>query len=67
MGGGLNAYSVDDDTDGWDEALTNNNFGVTFGGGLNVPLGSLKVGVDYGIKSSDTFGNTGVMAFNIGF
>ncbi len=67
MGGGLNAYSVDDDTDGWDEALTNNNFGVTFGGGLNVPLGSLKLGVDYGIKSSDTFGNTGVMAFNIGF
>lgn len=67
VGGGLNSYSVDDDTEGWDEALTNNNFGVTFGGGLRVPLGPLKLGVDYGIKSSDTFGNTGVMAFNIGF
>ncbi len=67
VGGGLNGYMVDDDTDGWDEDITNNNFGVSLGGGFSVPLSTINLGVDYGIRTSDTFGNTGVLAFNIGF
>jgi hypothetical protein len=66
-GGGINLYSVDDDTEGWDEAITKNNFGASFGGGFSVPVGPLNLGVDYGIRSSETFTNTGVLAFNIGF
>ena len=67
VGGGLNGYMIDDDTDGWDEDITNNNFGVSLGGGFSVPLSTINLGVDYGIRTSDTFGNTGVLAFNIGF
>jgi len=67
VGGGLNGYMIDDDTDGWDEDITNNNFGVSLGGGFSVPVSTINLGVDYGIKTSDTFGNTGVLAFNIGF
>jgi len=67
VGGGVNGYVIDDDTEGWDEDLTANNFGASFGGGLGVPLGTLNFGVDYGIKTSDAFGNTGVLAFNVGF
>ncbi|RMZ49940.1 hypothetical protein EB821_00785 [Candidatus Marinimicrobia bacterium PRS2] len=66
-GGGINVYSVDDDTKGWDEGITKNNFGPSFGGGFSVPIGSLNLGVDYGMRFSDTFANTGVLAFNIGF
>ena len=67
VGGGLNGYIVEDDTEGWDEDITKNNFGVSLGGGFSLPLSTLNLGVDYGIKTSDTFGNTGVLAFNIGF
>ena len=67
VGGGTNLYLVDDDTEGWDEDLTKNNIGTSFGGGFSVPLGAINLGVDYGIKTSDTFGETGVLAFNIGF
>ena len=67
VGGGLNGYMIDDDTDGWDEDITNNNFGVSLGGGFSVPVSTINLGVDYGIRTSDTFGNTGVLAFNIGF
>jgi len=67
VGGGTNLYLVDDDTDGWDEDLTKNNFATSFGGGFSLPMGALNFGVDYGIKTSETFGNTGVLAFNIGF
>jgi len=67
VGGGTNLYLVDDDTDGWDEDLTTNNHGSSFGAGFSVPLSGITLGVDYGIKTSDTFGDTGVLAFNIGF
>jgi len=67
VGGGTNLYLVDDETDGWDKDITKNNFGSSFGGGFSVPLGTLNIGVDYGIRSSETFANTGVLAFNIGF
>jgi len=67
VGGGLNGYMIDDDADDWDEDITSNNFGVSLGGGFSVPLSTINLGVDYGIRTSDTFGNTGVLAFNIGF
>jgi len=67
VGGGTNLYLIDDNTDSWDEDLTKNNFGSSFGGGFSVPIGSLNLGVDYGIRSSETFANSGVLAFNVGF
>ena len=67
VGGGTSLYLIDDDTEGWDEDITKNNFGASIGGGFSVPLGAINLGVDYGIRTSDTFGNTGVLAFNIGF
>ena len=67
VGGGLSVYSIDDDTEDWDEDLTTNNLGASFGGGLSMPMGTMNFGLDYGIRTSDTFGNTGVLAFNVGF
>ena len=67
VGGGTSLYLIDDDTDDWDEDITKNNFSTSFGGGFSLPLGAINLGVDYGIKTSDTFGDTGVLAFNIGF
>ena len=66
VGGGTNIFLIDDDTEGWDEDITKNNFGSSFGGGFSMPVGSIKLGVDYGIRSSETFSNTGVIAVNIG-
>jgi len=67
VGGGTNMYLIEDDTEGWDKDYTKNNFGTSFGGGFSLPLGTINLGVDYGIKTSDTFSsNTGVIAFNIG-
>jgi hypothetical protein len=67
IGGSTSTNIVDDDTEGWDDDITKNNFGASFGGGFKLPLGAINLGVDYGLKTSDVFGDTGVLAFNIGF
>ncbi len=67
VGGSTSMNIIDDETDGWDEDITKNNFGASFGGGFKLPIGAINLGVDYGLKTSDVFGDTGVLAFNIGF
>ena len=49
------------------EDYSANPFGMSFGGGLSMNLSNFNVGIDYGIKTSETFTNTGVVALNIGF
>ena len=60
---------IDDDDDGWDDDITENTFGVSFGAGFSIPLGGMTFGVDYAFKTVDAPGleNNNVLAFNIGF
>lgn len=73
VGGGTSMYSVDDNTDDWDEdlkdAITQNAFGISFGGGINVPISSFEFGVEYGYKSVtiDGLNDLSVLAFTFGF
>ena len=67
VGAGTSTHIIDDDTSSWDKDITTNNFGYSLGGGFKLPLGAINLGVDYGLKTSDIFGDTGVLAFNIGF
>ena len=65
FGGGINSLLIEEDE--LDEAYSSNPFGASFGGGLNAKLGNFNFGLDYGLKSSEMFGNTSVLALNIGF
>jgi len=64
IGGGMNMFSLDEELD---EEYSTNPFGISIGGGLSMSLSNFNVGIDYGMKTSDTFSNTGVIALNIGF
>ncbi|MEA3287623.1 MAG: PorV/PorQ family protein [Candidatus Marinimicrobia bacterium] len=68
-GGGTSMFSVDDDTDGWDEALTDNTYGISFGGGIKIPVSTFVFGVEYGYKSTTINGlnDLSVLAFTFGF
>lgn len=68
-GGGLSMLSIDDDDADWDDDITENTFGVSFGAGFSIPLGGMTFGVDYAFKTVDAPGleNNNVLAFNIGF
>jgi len=65
VGGGINTLLIEEDD--LDEDYSNNPFGISFGGGLNAKLGDFNFGLDLGLKQSELFGNTSVLAFNIGF
>lgn len=69
VGGGTSMYSIDDNTDDWDEALTENSFGISFGGGVNIPISSFNLGIEYGYKSTaiDGLDDLSVLAFTFGF
>ena len=72
VGGGTSLISVDDNTDDWGpelDALTENSFGISFGGGLSIPISSFVFGVEYGYKSVtlDGLKDLSVLAFTFGF
>ncbi len=69
VGGGTSMYSVDDDTDDWEDAITENPFGISFGGGVKVPIASFNLGIEYGYKSTSLTGlnDLSVLAFTFGF
>jgi len=69
VGGGTSMYSVDDNTDDWDEAITENAYGVSFGGGLKIPIASFNLGIEYGYKSTALNGlnDLSVLALTFGF
>ena len=63
---------VDDNTDDWGtelDALTENSYGISFGGGLSIPISSFVFGVEYGYKSVtlDGLKDLSVLAFTFGF
>ena len=64
VGGGINTLLTEEDDL---NEFGDNPFGASFGGGLNAKLGNFNFGLDLGMKQSDTFGNTSVLAFNISF
>ncbi|MCF7809174.1 MAG: PorV/PorQ family protein [Candidatus Marinimicrobia bacterium] len=68
-GGGTSMYSVDDDTEGWDDAITENPFGISFGAGVMIPISNFNLGVEYGYKSTAIGGldDLSVIAFTFGF
>ncbi len=73
VGGGTSMIAVDDNTDDWGEELeqrlTSNTFGLSFGGGLTVPISSFVFGIEYGYKSVTAHGlnDLSVLAFTFGF
>ena len=73
VGGGTSMIAVDDNTDSWGtdltDALTTNTFGVSFGGGVRVPVSNFVFGVEYGFKTVTQTGlnNLSVLAFTFGF
>ncbi len=72
VGGGTSFISVDDNTDDWGDeldALTENTYGISFGGGLSVPISGFVLGVEYGYKSVTVDGlkDLSVLAFTFGF
>jgi len=73
VGGGTSMYSVDDNTDDWEagleESLTENSFGVSFGAGVNIPISSFNLGIEYGYKATAIEGlnDLSVLAFTFGF
>jgi len=69
LGGGTSVFSVDDDTDGWEDALTENTYGVSFGAGAMIPISGFVLGVEYGYKSVTIEGlnDLSVLAFTFGF
>lgn len=69
VGGGTSMTSVDDNTDGWEDALTDNAFGISFGAGAKIPISSFVFGIEYGYKSVTLGGlnDLSVLAFTFGF
>jgi hypothetical protein len=75
VGGGTSMVSVDDDTDAWGmstdlvDAIIGNTYGVSFGGGVKIPISSFVLGVEYGYKATqlDGLNDLSVLAFTFGF
>ena len=63
--------TIDKSTCAWkdnlDDMYTANPFGASFGAGLSTKLGNFNFGLDFGMRQSEQFGNTSVLAFNVGF
>ena len=64
-GGGMTSLLVEEDN--LDDMYTANPFGASFGAGLSTKLGNFNFGLDFGMRQSEQFGNTSVLAFNVGF
>ena len=65
VGAGMNLLLVEEDD--LDEMYTKNPFGASFGAGISTKLGNFNFGLDFGMRQSEEFGNTSVLAFNVGF
>lgn len=65
LGGGMNSLLVEEDN--LDEMYTDNPFGASLGAGMSTKLGNFSFGLDFGMRQSEQFGETSVLAFNVGF